>query len=71
MAPRSPEPSAALIRALKSRWPDLQFRGIAGPRMMAEGATSLFPMEKLSVRGYVAVLKSLRERPRASPPCTT
>ena len=52
---------AALIRALKERWPDLDFYGIAGPKMIAEGARSLYPMEKLSVRGYVEVLKSLRE----------
>ena len=52
---------ASLIRALKARWPDLEFYGIAGPKMVAEGARSLYPMEKLSVRGYVEVLKSLRE----------
>jgi len=52
---------AALIRALKARWPALEFEGIAGPKMMAEGARTLHPMEKLSVRGYVEVLKSLRE----------
>jgi lipid-A-disaccharide synthase len=52
---------AALIRALRARWPDLEFRGIAGPKMQAEGAASLYPMERLSVRGYVEVLKSLRE----------
>ena len=52
---------AALIRALRARRPDLEFYGIAGPRMMAEGARTLHPMEKLAVRGYVEVLKSLRE----------
>lgn len=52
---------AALIRAMRARWPDLEFTGIAGPRMMAEGARSLYPMDKLAVRGYVEVLKSLRE----------
>jgi lipid-A-disaccharide synthase len=52
---------AALIKALRTRHPGLEFYGIAGPRMQAEGATSLFPMEKLAVRGYVEVLKSLRE----------
>jgi lipid-A-disaccharide synthase len=52
---------AALIHAIKSRWPDTQFYGIAGPRMMAEGAESLYPMEKLAVRGYVEVIKHLRE----------
>jgi lipid-A-disaccharide synthase len=52
---------ASLIRALKTRFPEAQFYGIAGPKMMAEGARTLYPMEKLSVRGYVEVLKSLRE----------
>jgi lipid-A-disaccharide synthase len=52
---------AALIRALKARWPGLEFEGIAGPKMMAEGARTLFPMERLAVRGYVEVLKSLPE----------
>ena len=52
---------AALIRALKARWPDLEFVGIAGPKMAAEGARSLYPMETLAVRGYVEVLRSLRE----------
>ncbi len=52
---------AALIRALKARWPALEFHGIAGPKMMAEGARSFYPMEKLAVRGYVEVIRSLRE----------
>jgi lipid-A-disaccharide synthase len=52
---------AALIRAVRSRNPDVEFYGIAGPKMMAEGATTLYPMEKLAVRGYVEVLKHFRE----------
>ena len=48
-----------LIRALKTRRPDIQFIGIAGPKMQAEGAISLFPMESLAVRGYFEVLKHL------------
>jgi lipid-A-disaccharide synthase len=52
---------AALIKALKERWPEIEFYGIAGPKMIAEGARSLYPMEKLAVRGYVEVLKHLRE----------
>ena len=48
-----------LIRALKKRRPDIEFVGIAGPKMQAEGAKSLFPMEQLSVRGYVEVLRHL------------
>lgn len=50
-----------LIDALKARWPDAEFVGIAGPRMQAAGATSWYSMEKLAVRGYVEVLKNLRE----------
>ena len=52
---------AALIRALKERWPEIEFYGIAGPKMAAEGARVVYPTEKLAVRGYVEVLRSLRE----------
>jgi lipid-A-disaccharide synthase len=52
---------AALIRAVRARLPDVEFYGIAGPKMIAEGATTLFPLEKLAVRGYVEVLKHYRE----------
>lgn len=48
-----------LIRALKQQRPDLEFVGIAGPKMQSEGAVSLFPMERLSVRGYFEVLRHL------------
>ncbi|MDR5171472.1 lipid-A-disaccharide synthase [Methylobacillus flagellatus] len=48
-----------LIRALRKQRPDLKFVGIAGPKMIAEGAETLFPMERLSVRGYVEVLRHL------------
>lgn len=41
-----------LIRALKKKRPDLEFVGIAGPKMMAEGAKSIYPMSKLSLHGY-------------------
>lgn len=50
-----------LIRALKKHRPDLEFVGIAGPKMIGEGAKTLFPMEKLSVRGYVEVIRHLPE----------
>ncbi len=48
-----------LMRALKAQRNDLTFIGIAGQKMMAQGAKSLFPIEKLSVRGYVEVLTHL------------
>ena len=48
-----------LIQALKLKRTDIEFVGIAGPKMMGEGAQSLFPMERLSVRGYVEVIKHL------------
>lgn len=50
-----------LIQALRRHVPDLQFVGIAGPKMQGQGAVSLFPMEKLAVRGYVEVLRHYRE----------
>jgi lipid-A-disaccharide synthase len=52
---------AQLIKALKVEYPDLEFVGIAGPRMQSEGAASWYSMEKLAVRGYVEVLRRYRE----------
>lgn len=46
-----------LMQALKNKRSDIEFVGIAGPKMMREGAQSLFPMERLSVRGYLEVIK--------------
>ena len=48
-----------LIQALKSKNSDIEFVGIAGPKMIGEGAHSLFPIEHLSVRGYIEVIKHL------------
>ncbi len=48
-----------LIKALKKKCTDIEFVGIAGPKMMSEGALSLFSMERLSVRGYIEVIKHL------------
>lgn len=48
-----------LIQALKLKRDDIEFIGIAGPKMMSEGAVSLFPIERLSVRGYLEVIKHL------------
>jgi lipid-A-disaccharide synthase len=50
-----------LIKSLREQHDDLLFQGIAGPKMQAQGATTLFAMETLSVRGYVEALASLRK----------
>lgn len=45
---------AGLIRELKKRLPQVQFEGIAGPRMQRDGCTSLYPMDALTVMGFDA-----------------
>jgi len=53
--------AAHLIRALRARRPDIEFAGIGGARMIAEGFDSHVPMEKLSVRGLAEALRHYRE----------
>jgi len=52
---------AHLIHALKARRRGLQFCGIGGSRMVAEGFEALYPMEKLGVRGYAEVFRQYKE----------
>ncbi|WP_269533196.1 lipid-A-disaccharide synthase [Chitinimonas sp. BJYL2] len=52
---------ASLIEAIQRRVPNARFSGIAGPKMQSAGAKTLFPIEKLAVRGYLEVIKHLRE----------
>ncbi|MDX1490553.1 MAG: lipid-A-disaccharide synthase [Pseudohongiellaceae bacterium] len=52
---------AGLIRAIKRVCPDAQFEGIGGPLMIAEGFHSHFPMERLSVMGFIEPLGRLPE----------
>jgi len=50
-----------LINGLAAQGLNPSFVGIAGPKMQAAGARTLFPMEALSVRGYVEALGSIRK----------
>ena len=47
---------AALMAGLRQLHPAVTFSGIGGPLMQAQGMTSLFPMEELSVMGLAEVL---------------
>ena len=51
---------AALMAGLKALSPGVEFHGIGGPLMQAEGMVSLFPMEELSIMGLVEVLPKYR-----------
>ena len=50
---------ANLMRGLKAVRPDIHFHGVGGKQMQAEGLSSLFPMEELSVMGVAEVLPRL------------
>lgn len=51
---------AALIDGLRQLQPALDIAGIGGPLMEAQGLSSLFPMEELSLMGIIEVLPKYR-----------
>jgi lipid-A-disaccharide synthase len=51
---------AGLMKILRQRLGDaVQFEGVGGRAMAAEGLTSLFPIQELSIMGLAAVVKQL------------
>ncbi len=50
-----------LMAALLNRFPGATFEGVGGPRMLALGFRSHFPMERLAVMGFLEPLRRLPE----------
>jgi len=53
--------AARLLSGLRPHLPDARFHGIGGEHMMAQGFESHYPMDKLTVRGLLAVIPRYRE----------
>lgn len=51
--------ASRLMAALRERMPDVEFTGVGGETMAAQGFRSLFPMGELSVMGFWEVLPRL------------
>ena len=50
---------AALIDALRRRFPNAEFAGVAGPRMKSAGCRAWFDSEELAVMGLTEILRHL------------
>ena len=53
--------AARLLAGLRPHLPEARFHGIGGPRMAEQGFVTDLPMEKLTVRGLLAVIPRYRE----------
>ncbi len=60
---------AALMAGLKELQPDVEFSGVGGPLMQAQGLESQFPMDELSVMGLAEVLPKYRALKRRIAEC--
>ena len=47
--------ASQLMLSLKELMPNIHFVGIGGPKMQSAGMQIMYPMEKLSVMGYVEI----------------
>lgn len=52
---------AGLMQAMRNHCPQVEFIGVGGPLMEAQGLQSYFPMERLAIMGLVEVLGRLPE----------
>jgi lipid-A-disaccharide synthase len=52
---------AGLMSALMNQYPNIEFAGIGGENMIAQGFQSRYPMERLSVMGFSEVIGRLFE----------
>lgn len=50
-----------LMRRFRERGLDVEFEGVGGPQMIAEGFNSLYSMDDFAVMGIVEVLKDLKK----------
>ncbi|PSB92023.1 lipid-A-disaccharide synthase [Candidatus Pandoraea novymonadis] len=54
--------AGSVLKGLKARWPaDFIYTGIGGPHMGEQGFNSLWPISKLSLMGYVELIKHIPE----------
>ena len=51
--------AAELMASLQTQYPDIQFIGMGGPKMQAQGLDSWFDYKTLSIMGFIEVLKHL------------